>query len=421
MGDTGGTWDGVDPTLLRGLTQSRMSRRGALGVLGAGGMSAMLAGCGIGKQGKAASSSEEAVASYWKTAKQTGTLRWANWPLYLDTAGKSRHPSLQQFRKETGIDVVYSEVIQSYPEWFAKAQAPLSAGQYSGYDVGMVDNSLYFWKFRDLGLILPLDQSRLPNFHKYAGTTFQHEPFDPGNAFTVPWQAGFTGIGYNPKYTGREITSWADLQDPKFKGKIGMFNSNEELPNAALIAVGADPTKSTRADWKRAAGWLRKQKPLVRNYYGQNYIQALATGDLWISMAWSGDVFQQNLSGSDLKFVIPEEGATLWSDNFAILKDCKNPVGAMKLMDFYYRPEVAAMVTEYVNYVTPVPSARKTILADAKAAPKKSDRTYLDKVANSFATFPSSDVYGNVTYLWTPKPGADLDVWNGLFQTIYQS
>ena len=412
---------GIDPALLRGLTQARISRRDALAAFGAAGAGALLAGCGIGKQGRAADTSHDAVASYWSEAKQTDTLRWANWPLYLDTAGKQGHPSLDLFHKQTGIDVVYSEAIQSYSEWFAKAHTPISSGQYSGYDVGMVDNSLYFWRFRDLGMILPLDQSRLANFRKYAGHNFQHESFDPGNVFTVPWQAGFTGIGYNPTYTGRAITSWADLQDPRFKGKIGMFNSNEELPNAALLAIGVDPATSTRAGWKRAAAWLDRQKPLVRSYYGQNYIQALANGDIWVSMAWSGDIFQQNLSGTDLKFVIPEEGGTLWSDNFAILKYCRNPIGAMKLMDFYYQPEIAAMVTEYVNYVTPVPTARPVIMADARKARKASDRDYLHAVASSFATFPSSEVYGNVKYLWTPRPGPDLDTWNATFEKIYQS
>jgi spermidine/putrescine transport system substrate-binding protein len=412
----------LHPALLRGLTSARMSRRGAGRLLGAAGMAVALAGCGgIAKGGKAANTDKDAVAAFWDKAQQTDSLHWANWALYLDTSGKSGHPSLDLFTQRTGIDVKYTEAITSYPEWFAKVQAPISSGQYSGFDLGMVDNSLYFWRFRDLGLMLPLDQSRLTNFHRYAGHTFQHESFDPGNVFTVPWQAGFTGIGYNPKYTGREITSWSDLQDPRFKGKIGMFNSNEELPNAALLAIGVDPGTSTKADWKRAADWLQKQKPLVRNYYGQNYIQALATGDLWISMAWSGDIFQQNLSGSDLKFVIPDEGAELWSDNFAILKYCKNPVGAMKLMDFYYQPEIAAMVTEYVNYVTPVPAARTKILDDAKTASKPSNRSYLHDVATSFATFPTQQVYDNVKYLWTPKPGPDLDAWNALFEPIYTS
>ena len=151
-----------------------------------------------------------------------------------------------------------------------------------------------------------------------------------------------------------------------------MFANNEDLPNCALLAIGVNPATSNENDWRRAAAWLDKMKPLVRQFYSQNYIQALATGDVWITMAWSGDIFQQNLSGKavgqELKFVIPKEGGLVWTDNFVILKEAKNPLDAMMLMDFYYQPKVAAMVTEWVNYVSPVPAAAKVVEADARRA-----------------------------------------------------
>jgi spermidine/putrescine transport system substrate-binding protein len=270
--------------------------------------------------------------------------------------------------------------------------------------------------------MVPLDQDRLTNFRQYAGDRFQNEAFDPGNVFSIPWQAGFTGIGYDPEKTGREITSWEDLQDPAFKGKIGMFGNNEDLPNCSLLAIGKDPLTSTEADWQEAAAWLTKQQPLVRQYYSQNYIQALATGDVWITMAWSGDVFQENLSGrpNGLQFVIPEEGGLLWTDNMIILKEAQNPVSAMELMDYYYQPEVAAEVTEWVNYICPVPDAQPIVQQHADDA-SGGDSKYLNNVAKSFATFPGEDIYSRVTNGYTPTEGAELDTWNDIFQPIYQS
>jgi spermidine/putrescine transport system substrate-binding protein len=185
--------------------------------------------------------------------------------------------------------------------------------------------------------------------------------------------------------------------------------------------VGVDPLKSTEADWKKAEGWLQKQKPLVRQYYSQNYIQALATGDVWITMAWSGDVFQQNLSGSHLKFVVPKEGGLLFTDNFVILKYAQNPVDAMMLMDFYYQPKIAAMVTEYNNYVSPVPAAQQAVKADAAKASNPGDRKYLEQVATSFATFPTAATYQKTTIGLTPKEGKQLDTWNSIFEPVYQS
>ncbi|MGH3472087.1 MAG: polyamine ABC transporter substrate-binding protein [Nocardioidaceae bacterium] len=414
-----------DPALMRGLTQYRLGRRDVLRLFGAAGGAAILAGCGIGSQGKKANTSKSAVTKYWDAQKPTGKLNWANWPLYLDTTGKSTHPSLDQFEKQTGIQVNYLEDIQDNGPFFAKVQPSLSSGQYSGYDLAVISSGIYFNKFEQLGFFVPLDQSRLKNFRKYGGQRYQNEAFDPGNVLSIPWQAGFTGIGYNPSQTGREITSWQDLQDPKFAGKIGMFANNEDLPNCALMAIGVNPLKSTESDWRKAAAWLDRQRPLVRQYYSQNYIQALATGDIWISMAWSGDIFQQNLSGKangqELKFVIPKEGGLLWTDNFVILKEAQNPVSAMALMDYYYQPKVAAEVTEWVNYISPVPDARQVVEQDAKSATSKSDKQYLDAIATSFATFPSEKVYANTTNGLTPKAGNQLNTWNSIFEPVYQS
>ena len=413
-----------DSTLLRGLTQYRMSRRDALRMLGVGAGAAFLAGCGIGSQGSQTDTNAAAISAYWASQKPTKQLNWANWPLYLDTVHGGTHPSLDQFEKQSGIKVNYLEAIQDNGPFFAKVQPPLSSGQYSGYDLAVISSGIYFNKFKDLGFFVPLDQTKLTNFRKYGDQRYQNEAFDPGNVLSIPWQAGFTGIGYNPAMTGRDITSWQDLQDPAFKGKIGMFANNEDLPNCALIAIGVDPQTSTQSDWQKAASWLDKQRPLVRQYYSQNYIQALATGDTWISMAWSGDIFQQNLSGKsvgqELKFVIPDEGGLLWTDNFVILKEAKNPVSAMQLMDYYYQPDVAAEVTEWVNYISPVPAAQPVVATDAARA-TGSDRAYLHKVATSYATFPTKATYDKTSIGFTPSAGAQLNTWNSIFEPVYQS
>jgi spermidine/putrescine transport system substrate-binding protein len=414
----------LDPVLVRGLTQRRVQRRDVLRMFGAAGSAAVLAGCGISSQSEKTNTSKSAVDKYWSKQKPTDSLVWANWAYYIDTAGKGRHPTLEEFQKQTGISVKYVEAVQDNGPFFAKVQPSLSAGQYCGYDLTVISSGIYFNKFRDLGFLVPLDQSRLTNFRKNAAPKYQNESFDPGNKLSIPWQAGFTGIGYNPEKTGREITSWQDLHDPKFKGHIGLFANNEDLPNCALLAIGVDPLKSTESDWRKAADWLNKMKPLVRAFYGQPYINALATGDLWISMAWSGDIFQQNLSGKaigqELKFVIPEEGGLLWTDNFLILKGAKNPVSAMKLMDYYYQPDVAAELTEWVNYISPVPKAQQQVRADAAQA-SGGDKKYLEQVATSFATFPTAQIYDQTTIGFTPKAGKELDTWNSIFEPVYQS
>jgi spermidine/putrescine transport system substrate-binding protein len=100
-------------------------------------------------------------------------------------------------------------------------------------------------------------------------------------------------------------------------------------------------------------------------------------------MAWSGDIFQQNLSaGTSLQFTVPQEGGTLWTDNMMIPKYAQNPVAAMQLIDWFYKPQIAAMVTEAINYITPVPSVQAIIQADAAKA-TGSDKATLEQVATS--------------------------------------
>ncbi|MGH3413204.1 MAG: polyamine ABC transporter substrate-binding protein [Marmoricola sp.] len=416
----------LDPALLRGLTQSRMGRRDLLRMFGAGaagvGATAFLSACGVGGQGVSHADAKAQAAGYWKGKRAKGVVDWANWPLYIDTAGKnsSRHPSIEAFTRQTGTKVNYFEDIQDNGPFFAKVQPSLSAGQFSGYDLAVISAGIYFNKFRDLGFFIPLDHDRLPNFDKYGGAKFKNPVFDTGNTYSIPYQAGFTGIGYDPEKTGREITSFEDLQDPKFKGKIGMFANNEDLPNSALLAVGVDPQQSTEKDWRKAADWLQKQQPLVRKYYSQDYISDLAKGDIWITQAWSGDIYQQNLSsGSNLKFVIPKERGLLWTDNFVLLKYAEHPVDAMKLMNFYYEPKPAAMLAEWVNYISPVPKAQQVVENDAAKA-SGSDATFLKSVAHSYAVFPTQSTYDKAVIGFTPKEGKQLDTWNSIFEPIYQ-
>ena len=119
-----------------------------------------------------------------------------------------------------------------------------------------------------LNYLVPLDHGKTPNFNQNASASVKNPSYDPGNKFTMAWQSGFTGIGFNPKLTGRDITSLQDFLDPKFKGKIGMFADNQDLPTLALLAVGKVPETSTPADWQLAVDWLKKALfPHLRVYY----------------------------------------------------------------------------------------------------------------------------------------------------------
>ncbi|MEU4424547.1 spermidine/putrescine ABC transporter substrate-binding protein [Actinoplanes sp. NPDC024001] len=379
------------------MTQRRLGRRDALRLGGLSAMGAFLAACGVEGKGKpSASTAPDAVAKFWAGKTKNGKLDFAGWPLYMDP----KKPELKKFTEQTGIAVKYDEVIEEMGPWFAKVQPQLSAGQSIGYDLMVITNGMQFGQFRDAGFLAPLDHSKLPNYAANAAKSYAQSTYDPGNVFSIPWASGITGIAYDESKTKRPITKLADLWDPAFKGKVGMMSDLQELGNFGLLAAGLDPAKSEEADWKKAAAKLQEQKDagIVRNYYDQSYVDALGKGEVWLTQAWSGDIFQKNVSdGTNFKFVIPEEGGTIWTDNMTIPITAANPVDAIMLMDFFYEVENAATLAEYINYVCPVPAAQAAMRKHA-AALTGEDKEYLESVAESPLVFPGEADYAKLHY-----------------------
>ncbi|HEU5023931.1 MAG TPA: spermidine/putrescine ABC transporter substrate-binding protein [Spirillospora sp.] len=379
----------IDPAFLRGLTRPRLarstaSRRDVLRLMGAAGAGLALSACGVKGQGGKEKVTQTDVQKYWAGKAQTGKLDWANWPGYME----DDHSTIKAFEKATGIKVDYKEVIQEMGPWFGKIQAPLAAGQSIGFDLMVMTNGIQLEQARQLGYLAPLDQSRLKNFQANAGATFKNPSYDPGNAFTVPYESGITGIAYNTKYVKEEITSIAQLFDPKYKGRVGMMGDSQELGNFGMFLLGIDPEKSTQADWEKAAAKLREQrdKGIVRKYYNQDYVDAVSKGDVWMTMAWSGDVY--SMTSPDVRFAIPKEGGTIWTDNMCIPKTASSPVDAITLMDWLYVPENNAPLTEFVNYITPVPGVKQVVAADAAKATGQ-EKKDLTRLSTSPLVFPT--------------------------------
>ena len=414
--DQGPAPGALDPALARGLTEPRYTRAELLKSAGIGagalGIGSLMAACGVsGTAGKQKSGFD--WAKWWSKQKQTGTLNFANWPLYIDVS-HGQHPSLNQFTKATGIKVNYAEVIQDNAPFYAKIAPTLQAGQSIGYDIVVMTSDT--WQLAEILHVnhwaVPLDHARIPNFFKYASPLIKSPSYDPGNKYTVAWQSGFTGIAYNPQLTKREITSVHDLFDPAFKGHVGMMNDNTELGSLGLLALGIPPVHSTPSDWKKAADLLTKQRQngIVRQYYDQSYIKALESGDTWISQAWSGDIYQANNSGyPHLKFVVPKEGVMVWTDNMLIPLHAAHPVDAIEWMNFYYQPKIAAEVADWVNYVTPVPDAKQILL--------KSD----PPVARSPLVFPNAAINAKAHQYFVYRDYNDFNTWNNVFNPIIQS
>jgi spermidine/putrescine transport system substrate-binding protein len=425
----------LTPALLRGLTQRRISRRQVLKIAGAGAGAAFLAACGVkgtssnptttvppSSTGTGPSPSPSGIdySQYYGDGKPAGTLNFANWEDYIDVNSKGNSPSLEQFTKETGIKVNYKTVINDNDPFLAKIIPVLQAGQDTGYDLIVITNGGSIERLISLGYLTPLDHSFLPTWDANADPATKNPNYDPGNQYTVVWQSGFTGIAYNSKKITTPPTSFADLLNPAYKGKVGMFGNDQDLPCAAINYLGFDIDTATPDEWQQAADLVTKARDdgIILSFYDQSYINALENGETIITQAWSGDAFIAAAStdfGGDgypeIKFVFPQEGPIYWHDNMAIPLYAKHPVDAIMYMDYVYRPEVAALMADFIWYVTPVPAAKDIVLNDIK------DPT----VANSPLVFPTADDLAKAKQYKVFKSPEEKDQWDAIWQPVYSS
>lgn len=397
-----------------------VSRRELLRRAGRGsmflGVTALLAACGIG--GQQSEESPDPDGSPSPLPEIAGELVVANWPLYIDRA-QGESPTLVSFAEETGIEIDYQVVINDNEEFFGTIREPLSRGQAAGYDTIVVTDWMVAKMIR-LGFLQPLHHDRLPNFEANASDRFKDPSYDPGNAHGVPWAAGITGIGYDVERTGRELTSMEDLWDPAFAGHVGMFTEMRDSFGFALLANGVAPEEATMEEVEAAQQKLLQQREdgVVRGYFGNDYSDQLATGNLWVSMAWSGDVFALQQDNPNLRFIVPEEGAMRFTDNMVIPVGAEHPADAHEFMNFVYDPRIAANITEWVWFESPVEQVPDIIRQDATEA-SGGDAELLTQLAESPLVFPSEEVEAQ---LHSPKVLDEEEemAWNDLFQAVIQ-
>lgn len=418
----------IDPALLRGLTMPRLTRRSALRSAGVVGMSALLAACEVKGTSKSAPPPNE-VKSFWDKQTKSGVLNFANWPAYIDTEPVNGKTTLQQFTDATSIKVNYKEVILDNDSFLGKILPMLHAGQDTGWDLMVISSGGSVEKLIRQGFLQELDLARMPNFNNYAAAQFKNPSYDPGNKYTIAWQSGVTAIAYNPRLTGREITSFADLFDPKFKGRVGMFADTTDLANFTMAGLGIKPEESTPDDWRRAADKLKQQRDsgILRKYIDNNEeIRGLESGDLWISMAYSSDVPQINTDLADtrrpggVKFVIPQEGGMLWTDNMCIPLKAKHPLDALTYMDYVYQPDIAAQLAASIEYVAPVQTAAKQAMQREIPTVKGDRKKTLEAAIKDPLIFPTTADLAR-THRYRVLMLEEERVWNSIFQPIVQT
>jgi spermidine/putrescine transport system substrate-binding protein len=307
--------------------------------------------------------------------------------------GGKRRPTLDAFVRRSGIEVDYQEVVNDNEEFVSSIASALEAGRPVGYDI----LTLTSWKAAELvrsGWVQPFGP--VENLDRLIPALARPD-WDPEQRFSMPWQAGLTGIAYDARRVDRAVGSIDDLfTRDDLKGKVGLLTEFSDTVGMALLAQGSDPSAATVAGVDSAVDLLADQTRAGRfaGYFGNDFIDALAAGEVVACLAWSGDVLQAQLDNPYLKFVIPEEGLMIWSDSLIVPTASRQADAVAQLAAYFYDPTIAAKVAAWVNYICPVLGAQEAmerIDPDLALSPLIfPDTTILDR-SYQFASLPAAD------------------------------
>lgn len=297
------------------------------------------------------------------TASADALVRFSNWPGYIDASEDGSPTTLEDFTAESGIEVTYTPDINDGSEFLAKVRTPLEQGQDIDRDIIVLSEETAR-EFIELGFAAPLDYARIPN----AGNLLprlREASFDPNRRYTLPWQSGYTGLGWNiPLLQERmgvdRLDSLDQFFDPRLAGRVSVLSETMDTMGLMLAWAGFDPSSFTDAEFDQALRLLQQQvdSGQIRQVTGNDYISGLDSGDLIAVLGWSGDVLAL---GDDYGFALPESGGLVWADSMLIPAVSPHKASAETLMDFYYDPEVAARLASWIQYVCPVSGAQEAM------------------------------------------------------------
>lgn len=352
-----------------------------------------LAACGGG--GGGGNGGETTVA---EGGKAKGELTISNWPGYIDPG---KNGTVAEFEEKTGVKVDYIEDINSNDSFFGKMQPLLEQGQSGGRSIFVVADYMAE-QMHDLGYLQEIEHDDLPTVFENILPGLKSPDFDPERKFSVPWQGGMTGIWVDTS-KAPEIKSVNDLFDPKYKGKVTMLDELRETPALVMLAEGVDPAKASADQWLAAIDKIKSaaDSGQIRRFTGNDYTEDLTAGNIVAAIGWSGDA--SLIENPNAEWRMPTEGCVRWSENMVIPVGAPNTAAALAWMNFVYQPEVAADITEYVEYISPVEGVKGILEKNGS------------ELAESEIVFPSEDFTRNCTGQNTPP---ELDRVNEAWQNV---
>jgi spermidine/putrescine transport system substrate-binding protein len=377
-GPGGSAADHLARQLARELSGGRgFSRRGFLRGAGVGAMTlssaSLLAACGT----DSAKVDEGSCQSTDQSAAEK-SITFSNWIGYVDPVKAKDTSTLEKFEQESGITVDYRNGdVNDNETFFAKVSPQLQDCKATGRDVFVVTDWMAA-RMIELGWVQKLNHANMPNVDANMIDFLKSPSWDPNRDYSVPWQSGMTGICYNSELTD-PVTSFEQLLTrPDLKGKVELLTEMRDTMLFLLLMQGSNPEDFTGDEYSSAIDKLQGYvgSGQVRRFAGNDYVDDMKSGDIVACEAWSGDVINL-LGGGKYKWIPPEEGFALWTDNMLVPNKAEHKANVEELMNFYYDPVNAAKLSAWNYYFCPVAGAQQEIAQFDKSA-ARSEFIFLD-------------------------------------------
>lgn len=262
----------------------------------------------------------------------------------------------ETFKAATGLEI---EVVNHATN--EEVMGKLMASQGKGYDVVFV-SSPFAEILNGQGLVEPLDKAAIPNLSNLYPEAAALA-YDAGNAYSVPYTWGSTGLCYRSDLVKTAPDSWMNLLAPAddIKGKTTMLATDRWLMAAGQLAKGYSVNETDSTKLEEVKTLLIEAKKTLLAYDDTTFYSKLVSGEASLVQAWDGWCNYGIGEKAEIKYVVPKEGSDLWVDTIVVMKNSENKEAAMKFINFILDAKNHAWAAENILYKVPNKAAMESL------------------------------------------------------------